>query len=249
MPSLGSHLAAARILADRLAHQAVDADRGSFYLGSTAPDIRVLTRLDRGSTHFFDLDDLERQDSVARLFKEHAALRDAASLDTPTRAFMAGYLTHLVMDEQYIERIYRRFFGANSSLADDPRRNALDRVLQYEMNRRELTDVSTMAEIREVLAHTSVDADVQFIANETLRRWRDVVTEIASQPPTWDRFPQMMDRHLARAGYSEQEIEEFCRHVPEMLAETLDHVTEPHIREFLDVTMDRSLDRLREYLL
>jgi hypothetical protein len=247
MPSLGSHLASARLLGGRLAHPAIDADRGSFYLGSTAPDIRVITRLDRERYHFFELDDFESQDSVARMFEQHPSLRDSAKLDQPTRAFMAGYLTHLVMDQDYIETIYRTYFGP-AVWGDDPRGNVLDRVLQYEMDRRERERRDEMDGIREVLANTSAAADVAFIGGETLGRWLEVVHDIALQPPTWDRFPQMMNRHLMRAGYSEAEIEQFCRDVPEILSETLDHVTEPRVQEFLTQTMDRSLERVREYL-
>ena len=92
MPSLGSHLASAYGLADRLGHPYIDADRGAYYLGSTAPDIRVLLRVDRRLTHFFELDEFERQDSVARMFEEHPQLRDAASLNESTRAFVAGFV-------------------------------------------------------------------------------------------------------------------------------------------------------------
>ena len=247
MPSLGSHLASARLLGDRLTHRTVDADRGSYYLGATAPDIRVVTRLDRERYHFFELDDFASQDSVARLFEEHPALREAAKLDEPTRAFMAGYLTHLVMDEDYIEHIYRQFFGA-AVWGDDPRGAVLDRVLQYEMDRRERERGPAIDEIRAVLANCSASADVDFIGSETLGRWLEVVRDIVAQPPNWDRFPQMMNRHLIHAGYSEQEIEQFRSDVTEILRETLDHVTEARVQEFLGRTMDRSLDRVREYL-
>ncbi len=247
MPSLGSHLAGARVLADRLAHASVDADRGAYYLGSTAPDIRVITRIDRSHYHFFELDDFESQDSIARLFEQHPLLREAVRLDAVTRAFMAGYLTHLVMDQDYIERVYREHFGP-AVWDEDPRGNLLDRVLQYEMDRREREDRGAMGEIAEALTNTSAEADVEFVGRDTLGRWLEVVRDIASQPPTWDRFPRVMERHLARAGYSEDEVEKFCRDVPAVLAETLDHVTEPRIDEFLQRTMDRSLQRVREYL-
>ena len=247
MPSLGSHLASARLLAARLAHPAIDADRGSFYLGSTAPDIRVITRLEREHYHFFELDDFESQDSVARMFEEHPSLRNSARLDEATRAFMAGYLTHLVMDQDYIETIYRVYFGP-AAWGDDPRGNVLDRVLQYEMDRRERERRDEMDGIREVLANTSGAADVAFIGGETLGRWLEVVRDIALQPATWDRFPQMMNRHLMGAGYSESEIEQFCRDVPEILRETLEHVSEPRVQDFLAQAMDRSLERVREYL-
>ena len=52
MPSLGSHMARARTIASELRHPAIDADRGSYYFGSSAPDIRVITRRDRSETHF-----------------------------------------------------------------------------------------------------------------------------------------------------------------------------------------------------
>ncbi|MEE8336496.1 MAG: zinc dependent phospholipase C family protein [Dehalococcoidia bacterium] len=247
MPSLGSHLASARLLADRLAHRSVDADRGSFYVGATAPDIRVITRLDRSEYHFFSLDDFESQDAVARLFETHPAFRNAVELDVPTRAFMAGYLTHLVMDQDYIESVYRRHFGAQA-WGDDARGDVLDRVLQFEMDRRERERPDVMDEVSAVLADASVAADVAFIGRETLGRWVDVVRDIATQPPTWDRFPQMMNRHLQRAGYSEDEIAEICENVPAILAETLDHVSEAAIAEFLERTMDRSLAQVREYL-
>ena len=77
MPSLGSHLASAYGLADRLGHPHIDADRGAYYLGSTAPDIRVLLKVDRRHTHFFDLDDFGEQDSVARMPGPRARQPDA----------------------------------------------------------------------------------------------------------------------------------------------------------------------------
>ena len=247
MPSLGSHLASARVLAGRLGDRSVDAGLGSFLLGSTAPDIRVITRLDRDVYHFFDLDDFGEQDSVARMFDEHPQLVAAAGLDAPTRAFVAGYLTHLVMDQDYVERIYRRHFGA-ATWGDDARGNVLDRVLQFELDRREREDESAWGEVRDVLAGATAVADVQFIAADTLGRWIEVVRDIAAHPATWDRFPQMMNRHLASAGYSETEIEEFCRDVPQILDETLTHINDAAIRDFFDETMDRALARVREYL-
>jgi hypothetical protein len=248
MPSLGSHLATARILADRLAHTSIDGDRGSFYIGATAPDIRVLTRRDRIETHFFSLDRFESQDAIATMFDQHPGLSDAVTLDVPTRAFMAGFLTHLVMDQQYIERVYRLYFGADAWKDDPSRGNVLDRVLQYEMDRRAREQTAVMGDVRDVLTDDSAAASIEFIEAETLGRWVEVVRDVTSQPATWDRFPRMISNHLKRAGYSEDEIEDFSRDVPQILAETMDHVTEVTVSEFLMETVDRSLERLREYL-
>jgi hypothetical protein len=99
MPLLGLHLTIARQLADDLRDASIDSERGAYYLGATTPDIRVLTRRDREETHFFKLDDFGPQSGVKRMFREHPALRDRAGLDAATGAFMAGYVTHLALDE------------------------------------------------------------------------------------------------------------------------------------------------------
>ncbi len=249
MPSLGSHLSLARVVAERLLHPSIEADRGAYYLGATAPDIRVLTRLDREHTHFFTLDRLEKQDCVSRMFEANPYLRDATKLDRDTRAFMAGYLTHLLMDQRYIETIYRAFFGATSEYGDDPMANVLDRVLQYEMERREREDIAAMTEIRAAIAECAAVADVEFIEASTLLQWRDVAYDVASHPPTWDRFERIASRHLQNAGLeTEEQRREFYRDLPKALEQALDRVTEDRINEFLDLAIVETTTQLEEYL-
>src|SRR6478672_11910375 len=116
MPPLGLHMTVAREIAGALASERIDADRGAYYLGATTPDIRVLTRWDRERTHFFDLNNRAEQSGVHRLFEEQPAIRDVTAVDVPTAAFVAGYLSHLVLDEEYITQIYRNYFGEGGAL-------------------------------------------------------------------------------------------------------------------------------------
>jgi hypothetical protein len=190
----------ARSIADRLDHPAIEADRGAYFLGATAPDIRVITRRDRRVTHFFHLDRFEHQDSVRQMLVEHPDLCDAAALDPRTRAFVAGYITHLVLDEVYIETIYRLFFGAKSEMAEDAIADVLDRALQFEMNRRELEDGDALTHITSALQSCETSNAVAFIEDEYLAQWREVILDFASQGPTWDRFPRMMNMHLKRSA-------------------------------------------------
>jgi hypothetical protein len=74
MPPLALHTAIAKEVADRLRAPALDDERGSLYLGSTAPDIRVITRWERERTHFFDLDCFEEQSGVTSLFESYPDL-------------------------------------------------------------------------------------------------------------------------------------------------------------------------------
>ena len=49
MPPLALHMGIAKELADGLRHKSLEADLGAYYLGSTTPDIRVLTRWSAGA--------------------------------------------------------------------------------------------------------------------------------------------------------------------------------------------------------
>ncbi len=247
VPSLGSHLAVARRVADRLRQEAIDADRGAYYLGATAPDIRAITRRDRRETHFYELDDFQPQDSIGRMARAYPELGAPVALPRPTPAFLAGYVTHLVMDERYIEGIYRSEFGERSPRAGDPRRDVLDRALQFEMDRREREDAAAMAEICGALAEQEGGPSVPFLAESELSRWRGVVAEIAAQPPTYERFPRMLRIHLGRAGLDDAAIEEQLTRGPGLAAEAIAVVTEERMRAFWAEAADACVERLASY--
>ena len=248
MPSLGSHLARARQLAARLALPEVDADRGAFYLGATAPDIRVITRLDRAVTHFYDLKDFDDQDSVARMFEAHPALAAPAGLDAATTAFIAGYLTHLVLDETFIVEVYRPSFGALSPLKEDAKANVLDRALQYEMDRSDREDEAAMAEVRAAIEATVPVGGIPFIADEHLAQWMTVSADVAGQAADYSRFRRMMMRHLEGAGYEAASIEAACEDPHGLIREAFGVVSEERIERFWRDATDRMEARVRSYL-
>ena len=249
MPQLAFHMSVARDLANARRNPVIDADRGVFYLGSTGPDMRILSRDDRASSHYFDLDCLEEQDSAATFFQAHGDLRDVAKLEGPAAAFVAGYLTHLVIDEVWITDIYRPFFGPESTLRGDARANVLDRVLQYDMDLQRRMDRPAMEEIRGQLVATALDVRLAFLETDLLRRWRDVVADMASRPPTWERFGTTASRFLAVAGVStEEEMEEFMKSLPAMLEETKAHVGRERIDAILDKANALAMKTLEEYL-
>lgn len=248
MPSLGSHLGRSSDIASRLGDRAVDRYRGSFYLGATAPDIRVMLRIERQQTHFFDLDEFLPQDSVARMLAVQPHLAEAARLDDQTRAFVAGYLTHLLMDEQYIQTMYRDLFGERSPLGGDLRANILDRALQYEMNRRELADATMMNDVRAALAQAAAPGNLGFLTAEWLTDWIDVAAQIAAQPPTLERLPQMISRHMERAGYTPEQVEETLRDGDALLAEAMTYASEPRVARYLSDVVDIATTRVRAYL-
>jgi hypothetical protein len=247
MPPLGLHMVVARSLAGDLDSPVLDADRGAYYLGATTPDIRVLTRWDRARTHFFDLQCLSEQSGVRRLFEQEPALRDAGGLDASTAAFVAGYISHLVLDEEYITQIYRQYFGAGGALGDELMADVMDRLLQLHLDREERADVEATEDIGRALVETSAEVAVDFIARNVLREWRDRQIDVISTAP---HFEKMMSRHLQSAGIAgEEAIAGFMeQHADELLRDTIARVGEERIREYLDSAKWKARRAMRAYL-
>lgn len=249
MPPLGLHMTVARDLARELGEPAIEAERGAYYLGATTPDIRIITRWDRARTHFFDLNEFEEQSGVHRLFEQEPTLRDASALNPATAAFVAGYISHLVMDERYICEIYRPVFGADGELGGDVRANIMDRVLQFELDRRDREDAAKVNEIKTALAESAVEVSVDFIAHDTLLEWRRVSVEVLSHPPTWDRFHRLAGRYLSAAGIEgDENVARFMDDVPALLQTTMERVGTERIRDYLSGATADARRKMKEYL-
>jgi hypothetical protein len=249
MPPLTLHTVMAKELADRLRHRLLDQERGNLYLGSTAPDLRVITRWERERTHFFDLGNVEEQSSVAGLFLAHPGLARAAALNESTAAFIAGYLTHLVMDEMWMTTIYRPFFVEGSSLEGDPWSNIMDRVVQFSIDREKRSDRALVAHLVDEVARCDLALEIDFIDGETLHRWREVVMEIVNQPADWSRFRYVAGRHLREAGIETPEAwQEFLASLPDLLEQALRYLTPERIHWFVEESGNRGRETVKEYL-
>src|SRR3990172_9304140 len=200
MPPLGLHTVVAKQVADALRHRLLDEERGSLYLGSTAPDIRVITRWERERTHFFHLGNFDEQSGVAGLFDAYPRLARAPELGGKTAAFVAGYLTHLVMDETWINTVYRPFFGAGSPLGGDLRANIMDRAVQFSIDREKRSDRELMAHVLDEVARSDLELQIDFIDVDTLRHWQEIMLDVVNQPPDWERFSRIAGHHLREAG-------------------------------------------------
>lgn len=224
----------AQEVAQGLGPGAIDPDCGHYLLGATTPDIRVITRQDRFSTHYFDLDGPDHQDSVAGFFSQHGRLVAPEKLNTDTRAWVAGYISHLVMDEQYITGIYRKFFAHHDELGGVIRANVMDRLLQFEMDRAYGGDSGLKARLCEALSCTVEGIDAGFLDAETLERWRQVSADVAAREMDWQRMRSMVSNHLRYSGLEEGEtLGSFLDSLPELLNETIAHITSTEVDAFV----------------
>ncbi|MEX2246173.1 MAG: zinc dependent phospholipase C family protein [Dehalococcoidia bacterium] len=249
MPGIRLHLTVARELAIQFQSPVVDAERGAYYLGATTPDIRALTRWDRERTHFFKLDEFGEQSGVHRLLEEEPRLRNAAALDSQTAAFMAGYISHLVLDEDYICQVYRPLFGQHSLLRDDAMAEVMDKVLQWDIEREGCNDRDKVEEIRTAMAEAAVDVGVDFIARDVLEEWRGISLDIIGTQMSVDRLVQFLRRRVPQLEFEDEETQaRFAEAIPPLLARTWAHVGEERVREYLSGTKSRALRAMKEYL-
>jgi hypothetical protein len=248
MPPLALHTAIAKEVADRLRMSALDDERGSLYVGSTAPDIRVITRWERERTHFFDLDCFDEQSGAAGLFEAYPGLALQSSLNSPTRAFVSGYLTHLVTDETWITTVYRPYFGQRSPLGGGIRANIMDRALQFSLDSERRRDKDLMLHVLDAVSRFDVGLELELIDEETLRKWRRVIADIVGSEPDWERFRQGAKRHLKLDDTGGNGVDELMRSLPELVDETLQYLTPERVEDFKETSLTRSLEAVRDYL-
>ena len=248
MPPLALHTAIAKDVADMLRLTALDAERGSLYLGSTAPDIRVMTKGDRAHTHFFDLSTFDEQSGVSGLFGAHPALAQPQALSPSTGAFMAGYITHLVTDETWINTVYRPHFGERSPLGGDLRANVMDRALQFSMDSDRRNDRDLMLHIVDALVRFDLSLEIDFIDSDTLHSWRELVADIVNRSPDWERFREGARRHLKLSSNAENGFEELTRSLPDLVDETLRYLTPERVQAFMEDSLRASTEAVRGYL-
>jgi hypothetical protein len=106
---LGRTLAALREQAPALA-AALAAQRADFYAGGVAPDaLRLFGGMDKRSSHFYDDQREETWGAVMQTIAQtHPAVADPAQLSPATRAWLAGYLAHILTDIAYWRTVLRR---------------------------------------------------------------------------------------------------------------------------------------------
>lgn len=250
MPPITLHMVLAREVSRGLGHPDLAGHEGAYLLGATTPDIRVLTRQDRYSTHFFALDGPDHQDSAAGFLAEHPKYADPGALNPETRAWVCGYLSHLVFDEHYITGIYRRFFARHEDLGGRIRANVMDRLLQFDLDRTYGDAADVKQHICAALACTVENIDVAgFIEQDTLERWRQVSREIAARAMDWDRMRSMVSNHLRFAGLEEGEtLASFLDSLPELLDATIAHVTDAELDAFVQRSTAAAGAMLENYL-
>jgi hypothetical protein len=249
VPPICLHLGIAEEAIVRLHHPIVDENRGSYYLGSTAPDIRFFIGTRREETHFLSLESEEGESGARFMLQEHPELVKESNLSPATRAFIAGYISHLVTDEAWIYRIYRPYFGKASPVRGSTMANLLDRVLQFELDRQERLNNKNMSTIRTALNSSITDISVSFISASSLKRWCEFVFMSTTRKTNWEDFRRFAEKYLIwlrQEPFEEQEA--FFSSYDARREQVLKMVPPGQIEAFREQSIVDSVKTAREYL-
>ena len=247
MPNPPTHMDLAQEAAARLGHPTLDAYMGHFLLGSTSPDARSLARRGREEYHFAPLSFESVGAGVAGLFNAHPRLRSAPDGGDPTRAFVAGYVSHLVLDEVWIVEMFRACFGNPEIFEDEARGLVFDRAMQLELDR--LAEPA-MASALPLVAEATKAVGMGFIPSETLEEWRGFVTELIGKSFSWDRLRFMAGRIAGgdETHPAQRLADEFLEGIPGSLDGLFDYVSRDDLGRFRSRAVDSVTSAIGDYL-
>lgn len=249
MPPICLHLGIAGEAIARLHHPIVDENRGSYYLGSTAPDIRFFIGASREATHFLHLDSDEGESGAQFMLREHPELIKDSSLNPATKAFIAGYFSHLVTDEAWIYGIYRPYFGKTSPIKGSAIANLLDRLLQFELDSQERLNNENMSVIRSTLNCSDAGVSLNFISTLSLKRWCEFVYIATTRKASWEDFRRFAEKYLVWLRQeSVEEQEAFFSSYDARREQVLKMVPRKQIEAFRERSIVDSVKSAREYL-
>lgn len=199
MPTSAVHLNAALVvlrdttLAARQ-HLSSGEQRAAFLLGSVSPDVRVVSGVSREETHFYDIPLDHHSSASQNMLENYPSLADPAALTPGQAAFVAGYITHLMMDEAWLEVVVMPYIfiddAAWGSQHPNFRLYSLLMIHLAETGGQQMTEA-----IVHDLRAARPQAWLPFASDDHLRQWRDRVAEHMNAEHGW-RTAEMFARYM-----------------------------------------------------
>ena len=250
MPNLPMHIYLCQQVATELDWGYAHDHPGAAYLGSTTPDIRAMTKWDRARTHFSDLSVREIGAGVRRMFELHPHLAGADNgLTPPTRAFLLGYVSHLVADEVWITTMFRPHFAAGNRITDtDVEAHIWDRALQLDMDNAVLSDNGGLTTQNDAIAALEQMPALGFLQDELIDEWRGWVARLLGWDFTWERLKRALNRMYRDDDEVQQVVDGFLANMPRSLERVYERVPRALIDDYRRRVIDETKVQAREFL-
>ncbi len=244
------HIHLANQVAEQLERSCVFDHRGSFYLGSTAPDIRAMTKQPRELTHFAPLSVKKVGTGTEKMFQMHPELN--GEMSPASQAFLAGYICHLVADEIWITSVFRPNFDVSiegTRLTDNEvEANIWDRAMQLNMDRQTLPQLPTEGHPRELLASSDKDVSMPFFEDGLLTEWKDRVGRFMVWEFTWDRLKNALNRLYRDDANVQRSVDGFLGGMPDTLEKLYDKIPEAEVSAYQERALAATVAQVKEFL-
>jgi hypothetical protein len=249
MPNAQTHLAAACDLNQTLSGEAAlswladDNARAAFLLGSISPDVRVVSGQQREETHFFTIPPIDARRAEDAMPHQWPNLRSMQGQRELGAAFVAGYMTHLAMDQVWVSVIVmpRLFSEGHPWGVDHPNwrlYSILMTYLEYQSEERlSSRDVTLLASVRP-------DRWLPFVKDQFLLEWRDYVVEMIQT----DGARRTSELFARSNGLSGADLEAIVLSDQRMAAEVFLFVSQDDLAAFEAESMRRSQQAVRGFL-
>ncbi|MCI0901191.1 MAG: zinc dependent phospholipase C family protein [Chloroflexi bacterium] len=249
MPNLPMHIYLADQVAEQLDRSYVFDHLGSYYLGSTAPDIRAMTKWPREQTHFAPLSVEEVGTGTKAMFRMHPELQE--DMSPASRAFLAGYVGHLAADEVWITSVFRPYFDTaeDSRLTDDQiEANIWDRAMQLDLDRQALPQINGDSHPEKWLACSEHDVTMPFFEDGLLAEWKDRVGRFQVWEFTWDRLKGALNRLYRDDEDVQRTVEKFLEGMPRSLEQVYEKVPEAEVSAYQERALAATIAQVREFV-
>ena len=249
MPNLPMHVHLAHLVAEELDWGFVHDHLGSYFLGSTTPDIRAMTKWDRERTHFAPLSVETVGSGARRMFELNPDLSDHRRHSPATLAFLLGYLSHLTADEVWITTMFRPHFGTgNEVTGTEVEAHIWDRALQLEMDRRVLEEGNSLDGAGDAIAHCDQKLQVGFLDEELIREWQEWVARFLGWDFSWQRLKRALNRMFRDNDEVQQVVDRFLLQMPDSLEDVYAKIPREKLVVYQEQVLQDTLVQVRGYV-
>jgi hypothetical protein len=243
MPTPFSHLAAIRkLLTDEDVpadiRRELNAQHPAYLLGSIVPDARVENVVDsRSATHFYHYTEPYTKDPWRIMLDKHPQLN--MPKDNAHKAFIAGYVAHLAMDQIWTENMLRPHFAHGDWGEDIKGRFFVLHLMLIDMDQRDLA--SLPGSVAKEICAAKPDHWLPFMPQDVVIGWQnDLYNQLKP-----DGASQTLEIFGARVHRTAEDMRRLVDDTAWMQKNLWDHVP----RSILEVIEGQMYDHARQSLI
>ena len=231
MPNLPTHIHFAIEAGSYIESDSIESNFSAYLVGSTTPDMRAITKKDRSVYHFVNLDFKGIGEGLSNLVTSHPKWSNLANVDNETRAFMAGYASHLILDETWVTLMFRPYFQDSKLFPDPAKALVMDRAMQLGLDK---FNWMSMKPYLSDMQDYRLGVDVDFLESEPVEDWKNWIFRLLGADFTWERLLFMATR-ISRGDETHPAIRyanEFIANPEEMFDDLIHTLPEGVLNEF-----------------